>query len=113
MSEAELLWTKTIKQAPFDKNGNLLGYDDHWRSEIRDVTEPFWASLVYSGYGRGRSSIVFKWKDIPNSCGYEMFVSDFNDLVMLDKFTCRAVHGWWQVVKKGANYGIKYIGETK
>lgn len=36
--------------------------------------------LKYSGYSRGRSSILFYWKD-ENGLKYPMFVKDFDDIL--------------------------------
>jgi hypothetical protein len=112
MSE-ELVWNKEKHLAPFDDKGNLLGYNDWKAKEYRDVTKPFFAHLKYVGYGRGRSSIVFEWQDVISGAMYEMFVSDLDDLLRRPQAEGISIKGHWQVVKKGANYGIKLLSDQE
>lgn len=104
-------WNGKEHMAPFDKTtGELLNYvyqsDDKY--DWRDVTKPFRAGLEYSGYGRGRSSILFEFTNVDNGKKYQMFVSDMNDLLKAGKFT-DVIWSDWVIVKKGSNYGIKLV----
>lgn len=93
-------------QIPF-RNGNLQSYPynpDEWRDNY-----VFEDTLIYKGYGRGRSSVTFYFDD-SNGNTYEMFISDFDDLFRkLGGFTGLTISGKWTFVKKGKNYGIKAV----
>lgn len=119
MSE-RLEWSKTKRTAMFEKNtGSLLSYPLSWGStEIKDVTEPFFASLRLRDTGRGRSSVLFYWENdtLNKTPGiFPMFVSDMFELLMREdlRMGYGPLHlsGFWRVVKKGANYGIRFISE--
>ena len=107
-------WNKTEHWAPFFKaNGNLLDYPS-WNPEMmewKEVSKPFLAALECIRFGRGRSSVTFIWKDVNTGSEYSMFVSDMFDLIKSGGIVgSDIVKGYWKVVKKGANYVIKYEG---
>ena len=98
---------------PFDKNGNPQGYPQQWyEGEYPNAKRagpiwrdniPFKATLEFTGYGRGRSSAVLKFKD-GNGIEYEMFLSSFDECARLMCYG--KIEGTWWFVKKGQNYGV-------
>ena len=93
---------------PFDGDGNLLSYPygtEEWRDNY-----VFEDTLTYVTYYRGRSSVTIGFKD-SNGCSYEMFISDFDELITSKGLFGKSVRGKWTFVKKGQNYGIKAVFE--
>lgn len=68
-------------------------------------------TLNYDGCGRGRSSVTFYWKD-NNGHKYPMFLTDMDALIKQDVKVSN-IHGIFTYVKRGANYGIKFLREVK
>lgn len=97
-------------QIPFDKDGNLLSYDDGWHTHEWRDNYTFEAAMLYGGYGRGRSSAVLYWRDEAGH-RYPMFMSDFDDMMEAVGITYREVLGKWTFTKKGENYGLQYVKE--
>ena len=63
--------------------------------------------LTYIGYGKGRSAVHFQFEDSQKR-RYNMFISEFSDLVKshpLKKGVTPKLH--WTFCKKGSNYSIK------
>jgi hypothetical protein len=107
------------------KDGNLLEYvwynlDDSERERVYNgetvVTNEniIWKpntevelTLHYQGFGRGRSSVTFYWLDDDGN-QYPMFIKDVDELLKQDLGTS-SVHGIFTYVKRGANYGIKFL----
>ena len=64
-------------------------------------------TLHYQGYGRGRSAVTFYWVD-DDGHKYPMFLKDVDELLRQDIGTS-SIHAIFTYVKRGANYGIKFI----
>ena len=64
-------------------------------------------TLHYKGYGRGRSAVTFYWAD-DDGHKYPMFIKDVDELLRQDIGTS-SIHAIFTYVKRGANYGIKFI----
>lgn len=64
-------------------------------------------TLYYGGYTRGRSAVTFYWVDA-NGHEYPMFIKDFEDM-MLRVDTIKPAKGIFTYVKRGQNYGIKFV----
>lgn len=77
------------------------------RKEVWKPNEEIELTLHYNGYGRGRSAVTFYWKD-DNDHQYPMFIKDVDELLRQDMGTS-SVHGIFTYVKRGANYGIKFL----
>lgn len=77
------------------------------RKEVWKPNEEIELTLHYNGYGRGRSAVTFYWKD-NNGHQYPMFIKDVDELLRQDIGTS-SVHGIFTYVKRGANYGIKFL----
>jgi hypothetical protein len=114
------------EKAPFKKSGGLwhsppkekdLNNPDvpvHKRPtlEWREVKE--WReTMLVIGQQRGRSAAFFLL------CGgggagtdsYPMFMSDATEMMKTATIVQGTVTGRWTIVKKGQNYGLKYLGE--
>ena len=77
------------------------------KKEVWKPNEEIELTLHYNGYGRGRSAVTFYWKD-DNNHQYPMFIKDVDELLRQDMGTS-SVHGIFTYVKRGANYGIKFL----
>ena len=74
--------------------------------EMRDVYI-FEDVLTYIGYGKGRSAVHFEFEDSQKR-RYNMFISEFSDLVQTKYLECGiAPKLRWTFCKKGSNYSIK------
>ena len=89
--------------------GEITKYSiwDNDYSETWKPYEEFEATLHYRSYARGRSSITFYWID-DDSHQYPMFLKDFDKLLKQD-INVLHIHGVWGYVKRGSDYGIKFI----
>jgi hypothetical protein len=99
---------------PWNESG-ALGYPQSlggskvvWEDNI-----PFEATLRATYFGRGRSSAKLNFTDANDDMHYEMFLTDVDDLI--DNYGIRKgggpIKGWWAFAKRGANYGIMYLGK--
>lgn len=105
-------------------NGNLMEYcyynlDDSERERVYNgeaVTsgnviwkpnEEVELTLHYKNYGRGRSAVTFYWTD-DEGHEYPMFIKDVDELLRQD-IGVSTIHAIWTYVKRGANYGIKFV----
>lgn len=101
-------WDAKHPVAPFDRDGNLLHYPDHWRGlEWREVPRYFNAELTIKDYCRGRSAAYFELADDEGRT-YPMFLKDFTCLVKRaslqeGRTVCTQT---WRYLKRGQNYGI-------
>lgn len=77
------------------------------RKEVWKPNEEVELTLHYKDYGRGRSSVTFYWLD-DNGHEYPMFIKDVDELLRQDMGTS-SVHAVFTYVKRGANYGIKFL----
>lgn len=64
-------------------------------------------TLHYKEYGRGRSSVTFYWTD-DNGHVYPMFIKDMDELLK-QNIGVSNIHAIWTYIKRGANYGIKFV----
>ena len=81
------------------------------RKEVWKPNEEIELTLHYDGYGRGRSAVTFYWKD-DNGHKYPMFIMDVDELLRQDMGTS-SVRGIFTYVKRGANYGIKFLRKVE
>lgn len=77
------------------------------KKEVWKPNEEVELTLHYQGYGRGRSAVTFYWVD-DNGYRYPMFIKDVDELLKQDMGTS-SVHAIFTYVKRGANYGIKFL----
>ena len=109
---------------PFDRNGNMLDWvwhpltqteeeickkDGQFRKEncIFVPNFEFEDVLVFTHFSRGRSSVKAHFRSKYTEVKYEMFISDFEDVLKNNRIGNAYVKGKFTFVKKGANYGVK------
>ena len=80
----------------------VKGSDEVWKPN-KEVE----LTLHYQGYGRGRSAVTFYWVD-DDGHKYPMFLKDVDELLRQDIGTS-SIHAIFTYVKRGANYGIKFL----
>lgn len=115
-------WDKD-QVAPFDPNTGSLLYFPTDSPDILwlDVSEPFHAKLQCRGLSCTRikskrfRTVRFYWYDLDSSAMHQMFVKDFYELWDLGLLgnPNKIISGWWKVVKKGRNYGIRFHSKKK
>jgi len=98
-----------VGKIPFDKNGNLLDYAESWLVAQMIDNFQFEDTLQYDGYSRGRSSAKICFKSATTGKKYEMFLTDFDDLMNCRGFDKNTITGTWTFCKRGQNYGIKLV----
>ena len=79
--------------------------------EVWKPNEEIELTVHYDGYGRGRSAVTFYWKD-DDGHKYPMFIKDVDELLRQD-MGVSSVHGIFTYVKRGANYGIKFLRKAE
>lgn len=80
---------------------------DNNKNEVWKPNAEVELTLHYQGYGRGRSAVTFYWVD-DDGHKYPMFIKDVDELLRQDIGTS-SIHAIFTYVKRGANYGIKFI----
>lgn len=94
-------------QAPFDEKGVLLDYaEDHRTIVWHDPEEKYVLKLKFAYFSRGRSSAKADYKDEKGQV-WSMFLTDLSDLILTGA-RVNELHGTFVVVKRGANYGVKF-----
>lgn len=95
-------WKNGQGDVPFNQEGNQMSWADSWQVAEWKPNEEFNETLVFDGYGRGRSSAVLYFKGKESGRRYSMFMRDADDAL-----GGLAIYGKWTFVKRGGNYGIK------
>lgn len=111
--------------APFKKEGGLWHYppdlsESKWRGtpiekrptlEWREI-EKWHDTMLLVGQQRGRSAAFFLLVGRDHQT-YPMFMSDSLEMMQTATIARGTVTGHWTVVKKGRNFGLKYLPETE
>lgn len=71
----------------------------------------FYHEFEFQGFSRGRSSVTADFISLDKSLEVSMFVSDFSEVINL-YIGLKVLKGYFCFVKKGVNYGIKYLGDN-
>lgn len=114
---------------PFDRHGNMLDYS-YWgiseeekelckkhgrfdrlypNGELAEMFIPnfvFEDTLIFTRFSRGRSSVKAHFESKYTELKYEMFISDFQNVLKQNRIGNCHVTGRFTFVKKGQNYGI-------
>ncbi|MGI5281694.1 hypothetical protein ACQEVF_59135 [Nonomuraea polychroma] len=110
-----------VTEAPYDPNGNLqhypantYQYDPETKTSANvpctwRPNEPFTATLKLTGMERGRSAAYFYLADADGH-EFPLFMKDLHDMLVATDVTHGIVTGRWHVVKRGQNYGLRYLG---
>lgn len=98
-SERERVYNgkEVVKGFSYDENIN----------EVWKPNKEVELTLHYQGYGRGRSAVTFYWVD-DDGHKYPMFLRDVDELLRQGVGTS-SIHAIFTYVKRGANYGIKFL----
>lgn len=110
---------KPLYEAEPNQWGRKVQISEHIEGEWRE-NEPFRSFLTYETWYKGRSAVRIIWKDEEEHT-FPMFMTDFDRLMHSGKIggaysnsngmrTGAAVFGLWHVVKRGANYGLAWMG---
>ena len=69
-------------------------------------------TFKFEGFSRGRSSATADFTNEDNTLTSSMFLSNVSDVILLGGCDLLNLSSYFTVCKKGANYGLKYLGET-
>ena len=94
--------TDSERERVYDGEEVVKGSNEVWKPN-KEVE----LTLHYQGYGRGRSAVTFYWVD-DDGHKYPMFIKDVDELLRQDIGTS-SIHAIFTYVKRGANYGIKFL----
>ena len=83
-----------------------FSHDDN-KKEVWKPNKEVELTLHYKGYGRGRSAVTFYWVD-DDGHKYPMFIKDVDELLRQD-IGASSIHAIFTYVKRGNNYGIKFL----
>ena len=84
---------------------------------LRTSTPPyknfiFKDTFKFKGFERGRSSVVGIFRNEDETLSSSMFLSNVSDVILLGGCDLTNLSGYFTMCKKGANYGLKYLGDT-
>ena len=94
--------TDSERERVYNGEGVVKGSNEVWKPN-KEVE----LTLHYKGYGRGRSAVTFYWVD-DDGHKYPMFIKDVDELLRQD-IGASSIHAIFTYVKRGANYGIKFL----
>lgn len=94
-------------EIPFTKDGNLCDYPD-WRVSEWKPNYDFDATISVESFSRGRSAANFDVKD-ENGKMYNVFMTDFLDMVKHKDFKAGLLTAKFTFCKRGQNYGMKLV----
>lgn len=98
------------EQAKCCTNGFYQSNNGSWSDQyVWRSNKQFKTTLFYDGYSRGRSSIKFDFTD-PNGKRFSMFATDL-DTMIKQGVPIKEVYGVFEFVKRGQNYGIRFVKE--
>ena len=98
-----MTWVESKPGEPWDDE--LLAKGHHvWKPN-----DAFDASMEFQCFQRGRSSATAVLKDMATGVQYEMFLSDFQDVMTSNAISACVIAGTFAFVKKGANFGVKLV----
>ena len=81
-----------------------------WTYEWREPWE-FVDTYQITGYSRGRSAAYFNLVSKATGMKCSMFLTDMTDILTTVNINKGKIKGRWIFVKRGQNYGIKYLGD--
>jgi len=72
----------------------------------------FETTLKFINFSKGRSSVKAHFVSIDTGCEFEMFLSDFEELVKANRSFSK-LKGYFCFRKQGANYGVVLLEDYK
>ena len=102
-------WNPQAPEVPVDKNGNWMQYPGYDATYV--PVDPFYSAMYVDGMYSGRSAKGVILKDETGK-KYPMFIADLvKALQNPDMFmSMGTMRGYWAATKRGANYGVKFVG---
>lgn len=67
--------------------------------------------LKFDGFHRGCSSAGATFKSLNDGKKYNVFLKDLADIINSDALQSGIIHGQFTFVKRGYNYGLRYVKE--
>jgi len=106
-------WNPRAPEVPVDKDGNWLHYPD-WKFDHWEPVDPFYARLIVDDMYAGRSAKGVILKNDTTMVKYPMFITDMVKALQHHELHASggSLAGFWAATKKGANYGIRFVGAT-
>jgi len=102
------LTTDMRRIVPFHSTG-MSGWQGYSSDEyIWYKFQTFEANMRFCHVTKGWSSVKFHFKD-EDGIEYEMFMKNAPEFI--NNATRGCLEGRWGFVKRGANYGVQYLGE--
>lgn len=95
-----------VATAPKNKRGGeWAAYPDSWYTDMVDF-EPFTTTMFFTGYSRGRSAARICVKSDCGDHAGEIFMTDFESIMLEHGWPIDGVTGTWGICKRGMNYGL-------
>ena len=103
--------TIPISYSNYDNCYVLESYDSRSKpSTFKNFV--FKDTFKFKSFSRGRSSATADFTNEDNTLSSSMFLSNVSDVILLGDCDLTNLSGFFTMCKKGANYGLKYLGET-
>jgi hypothetical protein len=99
-------------QVPFDKDGSVMRHVGKWQTPEWRPNAQFVAILEFQDTLRSRSAVTFVFKDMALGTRHYMFLKDFTNAFKSGAFDGTIVQGVFEYVKRGTNFGTKYLGTS-
>lgn len=97
-------------KVPFNEDGSILRHVSKWHKPEWRENGHFVAILEFQDTQRSRSAVTFIFKDIATGVRHYMFLKDFTNLILDGGLEGRICQGVFEYVKRGSNYGTKWLG---
>ena len=116
--------SKKIKIPFSTRDGNMLSYTGCLPGDTYDEkynngrwiwldNYVFYDDLKFDGFHRGCSSAGATFKSLNDGKEYNVFLKDLADIINLSDLRCGIVHGQFTFIKRGSNYGLRYVKENE
>lgn len=110
MSKKIKLWDGRISfKKGYDTKYELNTYE-HSAHCAKMINYIFYHEFEFESFARGRSSVTAEYVSLDKSLAVSMFIKDVGDIINQD-ISLKTLKGYFCFTKKGANYGIKYLGK--
>ena len=113
---------KTKKEKLYQGNIPITWYEGHQLYILKSYDSRRQPSTIknfifkdtfkFKGFSRGRSSAIAEFTNEAKNLSSSMFLSNVSDVILLGGCNLINLSGYFTMCKKGANYGLKYLGDT-
>ena len=116
---------KKVLMIPFStRDGNMLSYTGCLPGDAYDEkynngkwvwkeNYVFVDDLIFDGFHRGCSSAGATFVSLNDGKNYNVFLKDLAEIICISNLRLGIVHGHFTFVKRGWNYGLRYITEKE